>query len=143
MNLQQQPSNRIKWPSAYFEASSSLEPFEEVHVVTAKSEFVSNACEIAANVLMKNGDFTEQQLNQYTQHVIASQRLSVYESVTISDTGISICINADNVEDDNVMWRALDMLADALDQLDNTQGTITFGDSLTFSISEVPWIISQ
>jgi hypothetical protein len=143
MNLQQQPSNRIKWPWAYFEASSSLEPFEEVHVVTAKSEFVSNACEIAANVLMKNGDFTEQQLNQYTQHVIASQRLSVYESVTISDTGISICINADNVEDDNVMWRALDMLADALDQLDNTQGTITFGDSLTFSISEVPWIISQ
>lgn len=143
MHLTQTPSNRIKWPSAIFEASSAQEPFEEVHVVTAKAAYVDKACELAGDQLLRGGSISEQDIARVAKQIISSQRLTVHESVTVNGDGMNIVINAENVEDDGIMYRALDMLADALDQLQGEEGTITFGDALSFSLAEVPWIITQ
>lgn len=142
MQAVQRPSNRISWPAAYLAATSAQEKFEEVHVVTAKSEFVSKAHELAATALADQV-FSEQAVNALARQMIIAQRISVQESVTIDDVGMHVCINADSVEDDNVMWRALDMLADAMYQLDGNQGTITYGEPLAFGLSDVPWMITQ
>lgn len=136
-----QPFKQIQWPSAYFEASSSREPFEDVHIITAKGEFAAKALELSAVSPAKS--FSESEIRKRAQQLIASQQITVTEFVSINETGITVCINADTVEDDNVMWRALDMLANALDQLDGTQGIITFGEPLKFTMSDVPWIITQ
>lgn len=132
-------SAHIDWSSAYFFASAHNEEFEDVHVVTAKNEYVTLANELA---LKSVSSIDDKEINHVTRSLIASQRLTVTESVTINDDGIKVVINAESVSDD-VMWRALDMLAQAIDQLDEKNGTIEFGEPLQFSLSEVPWVIMQ
>jgi hypothetical protein len=53
------------------------------------------------------------------------------------DNGITVCVNAVSVENDDVVWRALDMLADAIRHLDGQIGNVFFGDKLYFSSSEI------
>lgn len=142
MHQSTQPSNRISWPSAFFEASSSLDTFDEVHIVTARSAYADKALELAEEA-QNNQGFSEETIRKGACFLVNSQQLSIHESVTVDINGISVCINAETVEDENIMWRALDLVADALDQLDGAYGTITYGDPLKFSISDVPWLLRQ
>ena len=137
--------NRIEWADAYFTASADNEPFEDVSIVTAKSAYAELAYTAAADILLRQSTKTSNfQLYQgdvleCAARIINEGKVFVQEHVKVTPEGISICINAANVEDEDVVWRALDLLADALGELDGAQGTVYFGEELRFTSGEIPW----
>lgn len=137
--------NRIEWADVYFTAAANKEPFEDVSIVTAKSAYLELACTAAADILLsrctKTPCFRLQQHDvfEYAQHIMDEGTVFVQEHVKVSPEGIYVCINAVNVEEEDVVWRALDMLANALEILNGAQGTVYFGEELRFSSSEIPW----
>lgn len=146
MNLPQ-PNNRIQWLRAFFEASTLQEPFEDVYVYTAKSEAVDKAMERALSHMgevMENGDEVKpEDVPNLAATLLDSGMFTVLEHVVVRRNGISVCINADSTEDEVAMCRALDMVAEALDQLDGKTGVINFGEKLTFRSNQVDWSFTQ
>lgn len=140
--------NRIEWADAYFTASANKEPFEEVSIVTAKSMYLELAYTAAVDIMLKQASnvtpsFIQSAMIAYADYIMNEGKVYVHEHVKVADEGISICINAVDVDDEDVVWRALDMLADALRELDGAQGTVYFGDPLRFSCSEISWSVTH
>lgn len=138
--------NRIEWADAYFAASADKEQFEDVSIVTAKSVYLELACTAAADILLRRSTKTSNfQLYQgdvfdCAAHIMNEGKVFVQEHVKVTPEGISICINAVDVDNEDVVWRALDLLADALSELDGVYGTVYFGEELRFTGGEIPWI---
>ena len=137
--------NRIEWATAYFTASADNEPFEDVSIITAKSAYLELACTAAADMLLRQSTKTSDARLHQTDvldcaaHIMNEGKVFIQEHVKVAPEGISICINAVNVEDEDAVWRALDLLADALGELDGAHGTVYFGDVLRFTSGEIPW----
>lgn len=134
-------ANRIEWADVYFTASADKEPFEDVEIVTAKNSYLDLAFIAAADIVMKghtNGAPAIDDVHRLAKIIMDDHKIFVQEHVEVSAERISICINALTVDDD-VVWRALDMLAVALEQLDGGAGTVYFGEKLRFSSSEIAW----
>ena len=132
--------NRIEWADVYFTACANREVFSDVTIITAKSEYADLAFQAAADIALKATRSTYP--SQHVLHEIASfimdeNKVHSQEHVKVTDNGITVCINAISVEDEDVVWRALDMLADALQHLDGQPGVVYFGDKLYFSSSEI------
>lgn len=137
--------NRIEWADVYFTASADKEPFEDVLIVTAKSTYLELAYTAAADILLRQSTRTSQSrlyqtdVLNYALHIMNEGKVFVQEHVKVAPDGISICINAVDVDDENVVWRALDLLADALGELDGSHGTVYFGEELRFTNDEISW----
>lgn len=130
--------NRIKWAELYFTACAEHEVFEEVSIVTAKSEYANLAFQAAAEVVLEStGDISQTELLKASAFIMDERKVHVQECVTVDSNGMSVCINATSVDDDDAVWRALDMIADALQHLGNDHGTVYFGEKLHFSSAEV------
>lgn len=134
-----QPQTKIDWPELYMVAEASREPFMDMRIVTAKSEFV-----------MVNGDmaYTHRpsiegiaDYNKAVLNAMSINAIAVQERVTINEDGeITVVVNTDQVDDD-ATWAALDLVARAMDELDGESGTVQFGAPLTFTPSEIPWLV--
>ena len=112
---------RIDWSSLYFTAAAENEQFTDVQIVTAKSEYDRIVGELS---------FDRSLANPFTLPDIPS--VEVREAVTIDEHGgFRVIIHADAVSDD-VMWKALDMVADAMFHLDGNSGTIYFSAAISF-----------
>lgn len=139
-------TNRIEWTAAYFTASAENEAFQDVSIVTAKSTYLDLACNAAAELLLTqsigptNFKLYHADVLLYASHLMNQNKIFVQEHVSVTAEGISICVNAVNVDDEDVVWRALDLLADALRELDGARGIVYFGDILRFKSSEIPWV---
>lgn len=132
--------NRIEWADAYFTASADKEPFEDVHIVTAKSVYLDLAYTAAADIVYNTYNrIISDEVFKVAHRLMDEKKIHVQEHVKVSEEGISVCINATNINDDDVMWRGLDMLADALHYLNGSQGTVYFNNPLHFSSSEIQW----
>lgn len=142
MNLLQH--NPSKWAEVVIAAESAKEPFEDVTIVTAKSAFVDLAYQAAADLIYRQGHaLTDEKVNAIARTLIGTQKVAVREHVSVSEAGITVCLNVADVNDEYVLWRAMDLLAKALDQLDGKTGVVAFSDDLMFSLSEVPWVLSH
>ena len=137
--------NRIEWADAYFMASADMEPFEDVSIVTAKSTYLELACAAAVDILMRQSTKTSnfrlyrEEVLDYAALIMNEGKVFIQEHVKVTSEGISVCINAANVDDEDVVWRALDLLADALGELDGSPGTVYFGEPLRFTSTEISW----
>lgn len=132
------------WPRVIFAAEAANEPFEDVSIITAKTAYVDLAFQAAADILHTEGHaLTSEKVQKVACALVETQKIMVQEHVRINDDGISVCINADDIEDENVTWKALDYVAKALDSLNGNHGVVVFSDDLQFSLSEVPAILSQ
>lgn len=88
-------------------ASTEQDPFADMTIQTAKSAYL------------------------YQLYINECQP-RIFESVELLPNGtITVTLNEDAITDEN-MWRALDLAAVALDQLDGQAGIINFGEVLTF-----------
>lgn len=121
--------SRINWPEVYMMAEATSEAFADVRIVTAKSEYDRLIEECVMDAAMSTPlTFCEGVCSPIT----------VRESVTITTDGdISVVVNTPTVTDDD-MWNALDLVADAMYQLDGKAGTVYFGDPLTFQSKQLP-----
>lgn len=134
--------NHIAWADVYFTASANHEPFEDVEIVTAKSSYLNLALVAAADIIMKeslSAAPSPVDVSNIATLLMDDRKVFVHEHVKVAPEGISICINAITLDDEDAVWRALDMLADALEHLDGAHGTVYFGTPLHFSSSEISW----
>lgn len=137
-------STPTDWPRVIFAAEATDEPFEDVNVVTAKAAFVNLALQAAADILHTEGHtLTTEKVQKIACALVEARKVMVQEHVRVNQDGITVCINVEDIEAETVPWKALDYVARALDSLNGGQGVVVFSDNLQFTISEVPWILSQ
>jgi hypothetical protein len=112
--------------------------FEDVEIVTAKMEFINQVYEAAATIAYTEyGQINPADVAQAARMLVLAQKIHVNESVTVSDKGFKVIINASTV-DDNTSMNAFRMILKALNQLDGSHGTMMFGDPVRFTLAEVP-----
>lgn len=105
----------VPWSDIIFAASSDKEPFKDMQVVTARSEFITKAREMAVNWLIHNHTaISEQKVDQLAAEFIRNNKIQVFESAQITEDGVFVCLNVDAI-DDNAIWTALDMVYQAIE----------------------------
>lgn len=133
--------NAPKWHDVVFAAEAANEPFEDITIVTTRSEFVDLACVAAADIVHRvDPSPSEDKIRLVASKLIAAHKIAVQEHVTIDATGITVCIDVPDIDADTVPCQALGYVARALDILDGSFGTVTFSGDIRYNISDVPWI---
>lgn len=113
--MQSQPQNKINWSTLMFEADSSKEPFENMTIVTAKSEYIIKAKDEAFNYLMNHQNrITYSEIDDLSLVYMKENNIQVFESASLTDDGIYVCLNVD-VIDDEAIWLALDLVYKAIE----------------------------
>lgn len=131
-------NSTVSWPEVIFAAVAADDPFEDIQIITARTQLVNLAYAAAADYLHGlNIALTEASVTAFAISLIAQQKLYVQESVEVGESGIVVCVNTQNVDSDDTTFRALDLVQRALDQLDDAMGIVHFGEHLQFSISEL------
>lgn len=130
LQMQAHHQPKINWVDLYLMAESEAEPFADIRVVTARSEF--------------DRLVDEQIFNYYEKFPFGAAFVSdveVRESVTLSATGeFSVVIHTTEVSD-NAAWKAMDMVAEAMDKLDGNAGVVYFSAPIRFANRPNPSIV--
>lgn len=133
------------WADVIFTASAMDEPFEDVTIKSARDEFTEIALKAAAD-LMHGEKLTLENLTHigFVAATLVNQgKISIQESVTVTSTGITVVVDVPSVEDDMAAYRAMTLVAEALDQLDGNHATVYFGQPFKFSLYQVPGILTR
>ena len=132
-------SHHINIPELYFLACAGDEIFQDAYIITAKSKYVDMAFDIAG----RNRDVvTDTNFMEAAARIINHQDYSVHESVEVKSDGISVCINSESINEE-AETKALNMVVEALRQLDGKHGVIYFGPPLHFSTTELPFFFQH
>lgn len=132
--INQQSHKSPSWSDLYFYADAAREPFEDVTVVTARSQYFDLVYQIAADSVYRHtGMLSTSAVEPVAMALIASRKVHVQEHVRVDSTGITVCLDVPDTTNDDMMWRALDLVQQALDQLNGDEGTVYFGEDLWFS----------
>jgi hypothetical protein len=133
--LNQQPRlDAAKWPEVVIAAEASREPFEDVTIVTARSAFLDLALQAAAHICVEEGHtLSQDKVMKVARTLIAAEKIVVQEHVRVSAEGITVCLNVEDVEGEEVPWTALDYVARALDSLNGSHGVVVFSGDLKFT----------
>lgn len=126
----------ISWSDLYFTAEASREKFEEVSVVTLKSDFIDKVYDFVAK---SNVCVTSKEFERRVTNLINANQVSVYERVEVSKDGIYVVISRDTIDDQAVV-DSLQMVSTALNQLNGEYGVIRFGNPVTFLSTEISWL---
>lgn len=137
----------FKWPELLFYAEASQEVFRDARIVTAVSKYVDIAYKVALDDptfgdIVFGNTVNLSQLRATIISIINAGKHSVREYVDIAKHHIWVCVDV-AVIDDNAMVKALDMIANALEQLDGNDGRIYFGEELTFTTVDTPWLFEM
>jgi len=117
-----QSQNKIFWPTLLFEAEAQHEPFEKMTIVTAKSEYLIKAREMAlTHFLQQHISYTDEDINKLAVSLVKENKIQVFESVKITEDNVFVCIDVDVIDDDTI-WAALDMVYEAIEN----GGSITY-----------------
>lgn len=111
------PQNNISWPELMIAAESNNEVFEDVRIVTAKSQYFEDVYELAIMKLVnqsKNIDFDINAINQTAKEIIHEYAPYISEYAEITPEGSTVCINVEQITDDNV-WDAFGLLYKAIE----------------------------
>lgn len=140
-----QLQNKIDWTGVYFTAEAAREPFEDVNVITTRAEYVNLASVAAVELLHEQQiECTSNNVSRMARTLIATSKVFVQEFVRVDDDGaITVCVDVPDLRNDDIMWRALDLVAKTLDQLDGQPGTVYYGEPKRFAVSDVPWVITN
>lgn len=115
--MNQQQRNYAKWGAIYAAAAIAKEPLQDVVVETVKSIYIKLVYNAAADLLYKNGfNLTKQAIDSAVKTIIETKNVSVRQCVIINQQGITVNVDAPNVENVDITFKALEMLSTALDQ---------------------------
>jgi len=119
--------SKINWPELVFEAEAEREWFEDVTIVTLKSEYLER-------VYDKAWDQTDEGLNEKAKRIMNSGEIFVNEFIQIGeDSAVRVCIDKDEITDD-VVEEVLNILVDIGIKPDSRH---TFGVRKTFMYDEI------
>jgi hypothetical protein len=140
MKMNNQPQQRdIQWPELLFYAEATQEAFRDARIITAASKYVDVAYRVALGEPICGDIENPTELRSTVVSIVNAQKHSVREYVDITRRGMWVCVDASAI-DDNAMIKALDMIASALEQLGGSEGRIYFGEDLTFTTVDTPWL---
>lgn len=112
---QTQSQDKISWPTLIFEAESSNEPFKNMTIVTAKSEYITKAKDKAFDwLILHQPTFTYSEINELATSFIKEDNIQVFENASITDEGVFVCLNVEVIDDETV-WTALDRVYQAVE----------------------------
>jgi hypothetical protein len=136
LSTAQLPQNNIDWAEVIMTADAEKEIFSNMRIVTARSEYISKAQELAIDELYCPAyifkDSPQIDITIATANIIQSGQVRVRESATIYSDGIFVCLNVDVIDDDAV-WKALDMVYLAM----SNNGTWISDIPLTFDMTDL------
>jgi len=137
----QQYNNIAQFNQTIFTAVAEQQPLEEVQTITMKGEFTRLVEQQAMSNLVRNKKClsTKAMLNEINR-IFKDNLIHVQESVTVDRDGVSVVVDAIRMEDDTTIMRVFRLISQALDQLDGHYGTINFGDPVTFTKQDIPWL---
>jgi hypothetical protein len=136
--LKQSQLEPSRWPEVVIAAASAREPFEDVVIVTARSQFIDLAFQAAADIVHTEGHaLTQDKVHKVACTLIAAQKIVVQEHVRINSEGITVCLNVDDVNGEDIPWQALDYVARALDSLNGMHGVVLFSTDIQFTIADL------
>lgn len=129
-----------KYNQLFLTASAEKEPFQDVNVITLKGEYAKKV-EMAAmeNVMARGGRLTRPAVVSEMKTIFAANVLTVQEAVYRTKEGISVVVNASNI-DDTALTRICEMVQEALLKLNGRNGVIKFGEPVSFTMNELPWL---
>lgn len=125
------------WAKLYFTAESERESFQDIQVVTAKSEYVRLAT-MRAFIGVDEDEFDTNDFQRQIADIINNQTIVVHEFVDISARGIVCCIDVEAITDDTA-GVAIQMIAEALDRLDGKYGVVNLSKPLQYKTTDIPW----
>jgi hypothetical protein len=115
-------------------AEASNEPFEDVTIITARSLFLDVALQAGAHICVEEGhSLSPDKVMKVARTLIAAGKIMVQEHVRVNADGITVCLNVEDVDGEDVPWTALDYVARALDSLNGAHGVVLFSDNLQFT----------
>ena len=110
MTQSPQMLNNISWPDLLLVAESERELFQDVRIVTAKSQFYEEVYELAIMRLVRTSKTLDTDaINKMAASIIDEHNPYITEYAVITDDGAFVCIDVDQITDDK-MWPALEML---------------------------------
>lgn len=112
--------------------------FLDVVVITARAALVNFAYETAADLIYKhNHSLTLQAVYNVAVSLIRDRKVSIDERVIVTSNAITVLIDVDDINSEEVTWEAIKRVADALDCLNGRQGTVVNSDPLPITIEQV------
>ena len=124
-------------------AHATNEQFEDVTVITARGALIELAYQAAADLICKHElSLTTELVQMVATTIVEQNKIKIQEYVQVSDQGITVCIDVDDINGDTVMWSALDRVAKALDSLNGSVGTVTYGGDLTFDPDHIKQLMT-
>ena len=125
-----------------FGAISEKEPLQDVNVITLKGAFAKKIEQRAIdNLTMRQARLTTLSISREMDSLFACGGVSVSETVCRTPEGeISAIVSGDTV-DDVAIARVFEMLSEALEKLGDSCGKVQFGEPVSFTRSELPWLI--
>lgn len=122
-------------------AASCGSEFADVQVVTAVSEYVRLAQERALEEYIDAGHqrVNAKKVESRAIQLINEGSIRVRSHVTIDRGNVTVCVHAAAVDDETAL-RAIEMTSKAIASLDGNDGTVYFGEYLTFGLSDIPWL---
>lgn len=130
-------TNTINWAELYLVAESDNEEFTHLQIVTAKSEFVAKARQLAISQLIHEGKkFTSLAIDDRARRLITTNQISVHEQASVTDVGAFVVMEADVIDDD-VSFQALDLVYAAV----NNGGMWESNKPLVYTFSELEGLL--
>lgn len=115
------------WSDVIITAAGTNEVFDEVQVVTLRSLWTDRVCDA---VIKRVGviDNPADLMKRAAAWIESIPPLHMHEQVTISDDGIVVVLDVDEVDDDAV-FKAMRTISRAMETLDGRHGTVEVGSS--------------
>ena len=142
--LQLSSNHSVDWSSAIFAADALGEPFDDITIQSTRNVFIERALEAAADVLHESAiTLTTENVPRVAAVMVGTGKIHVQESVVVGDQGITVTVNVGDIDNEESAYRAMRLVADALDHLDGAHGTMYFGQELKYSLSDVPELLKR
>lgn len=130
----------IDWPTAYFTACADNEQFANLTISSLKKELATTAYAEAANLFEQLDLDLEDHAVEFIEkarELVNTGAVMLSEHVRVCPKGMLACVNEDDATSEASVFKALDLVAAALEQLDGEHGTIHFGERVSYSAKEL------
>lgn len=112
--------------------------FRDINVITARAEYVNLAYLAAADLVYKEGiPLTEHTVHAVAVAIINDRKIEVREHVSVQGGTITVCADVGSVNEAGVETLAIQRVANALEQLNGSDGVVTYGQTLVYTLSDV------
>jgi ribosomal protein L17 len=136
----QNHKNLSKYNQLFFTAVSEREPLQDVNTITLKGEYAKKIEMLAVENLITRGKrLTQKSVAQEMLKLFNDKTVFVQEAVYCNKNGISVVVNAECI-DDLAVKRVFELVQSALEQLEGGYGIVKFGQPVSFTLSEIPWL---